>query len=315
MSSNEAVATIDPVNRQVEGKSIGATFIRVQKPDQSTWPDAAIVTVSDQTPLGYIRTDPIVSSLRLSVINNAVSRLTPGSVSLTILDSLFYLDDDREVTVSVVLSDGHRLLVTDPNEIRIESSNASVVNVTSSNYVRAMNEGVAYLNVSWIVCNVVISSEVVEISVFVNRYTPTFTPDAGSAVVPENSAIGYPITTVEAVDEDIHSDVQYNLQDGFFDEIFAVDKITGVVTLIAPLDREQEDQYVLVIEATDQEQRFLIEKCMETTTTEAPTEVVSSGSGMMDTTAPPVDNTNNNNDNTSCIILINTFTVSIQIDR
>ena len=231
-----------------------------------------------------------------------MSRLTPTPVSLTLLDSLFYLDEDREVTVSVVLSDGRRLLITDPTEIHLHSSNISVVTVTN-NYVRALNEGVAYLNVSWVVCNEMILWRVIEVSVAIDRYRPTFIPNTGNVTVPENSPIGYSITTVQAIDEGaigIHNDVQYSLQDGLVSEIFAVDQITGEVTLIAPLDRELEDQYVLVIEATDQVQRNALEMCMEEIATETP--LVSSGS--------EDDTTDDTKTNISCAILINTFTVS-----
>ena len=307
-TGSDSVA-IDPVHRQVEGKSAGAAVIQLRKPDQSTWPGLVTVSVVNGTPLTDLQFDPIISSLRLSAINTAVSRLTPSSVSLSLLDSLFYLNEDREVTVSVVLSDGRRLLITDPTEIYLHSSNTSVVNVTN-NYVRALNEGVAYLNVSWIVCDETILWRVIEVSVAIDRYRPTFTPNTGNVTVPEDSPIGHSITTVQAVDEGAIgtlNDVQYSLQDGFFSEIFAVDQVTGEVTLIAPLDRELEDQYILVIEATDQVQRNALEKCMEEITTETP--LVSSGSEDIE----PL--TDDGRTNISCAIIINTFTVSSLRER
>ena len=103
--------------------------------------------MEDKPPLGYIRLDPIVASFRLFATTSYQSRLIPNDISLEILSGLFYLEQETEVTISVVLDDGRRLLITDPNEIHIISSNTSIVAV-DGNKIIGKNEGHVTLTVS-----------------------------------------------------------------------------------------------------------------------------------------------------------------------
>ena len=247
--------------------------------------DSSNITVEDRTPLGYIRLDPIVASFRLFATTSYQSRLVPNDISLEILSGLFYLEQETEVTISVVLDDGRRLLITDPNEIHIVSSNTSIVAV-DGNKIIGKNEGHVTLTVDWVVCSDVLITEEIDLIVEIDRFRPVFNPDYGNTTVPEDSPVGFVLTTVEATDEDaidIHTDIRYNIQNDPYNGLFVVDEVTGVVYLNGPLDRELQDVYEIIIEATDSVQRQQL-NCIPSTvlpTTVSPTKPpTASGSGL-----------------------------------
>ena len=242
--------------------------------------------MEDKTPLGHIRLDPIVASFRLFATTNYQSRLIPNDISLEILSGLFYLEQETEVTISVVLDDGRRLLITNPNEIQIISSNTSIVAV-DGNKVIGKSEGHVTLTVNWVVCSNVLITEEVDLIVEIDRFRPVFNPDSGNATVPEDSPVGFVLTTVTATDEDaidIHTDIRYNIQNDPYNGLFVVDDVSGVVYLNGPLDRELQDVYEIIIEATDSVQRQQLD-CVPSTvlpTTVSPTTKppTASGSGL-----------------------------------
>lgn len=204
---------------------------------------------------------------------------------MDVLPGLFFIGEETEVTVSVILSDGRRHLITNPNEIVITTSNASIVSVRD-NFITAVSSGVASLNVSWVSCSSYIISTLLEVEVQFDQNIPIFEPTTGQATVLEDSAIGHTITTVQATDRDesIHADVEYGIVNDIYDRLFLVNELTGEVTLNGPLDREVLDRYVLHIEATDRQQRQK-RQCSDATTS-PPTEATASGSGVGDSITP-----------------------------
>ena len=234
----------------------------------------------------------MVASLRLVVTSNPDSRLTPNTVSMEILPGIFYLLEQTEVTISVILSDGHRLLIENPNEIVLESSNTSVVTV-DGNYVIAHAVGVINLNVSWVVCGEILLTKTVEVVVSFDQYRPIFNPVRGNATVPEDTAAGFLIYTVLATDQDsidVHSDdIRYNIKDDPYIGLFVIDEESGEITLNGKLDRESVEIYELEIEATDRVQRNQLE-CIENlnTQTESPDGTIGSGSGAVDVLEPEI---------------------------
>ena len=222
-------------------------------------------------PVTPIRLDAVVASMRLEAEAPA-SRIEPGLVTMELLSGLFYFQEATEVSLSVVLSDGRRLIITDPEEIMIVSSENSKVSV-DKNVVIALDSGDVVLTVSWIVCGEVLLSQQVPIKVMFDEFQPFFDPSSGSATVSEDSHVGAVITTVMAIDQDtlnIHADVQYAIRDDPYDGLFVIDLATGVVTLNSQLDREIQDSYSLLIEATDQLQRQQL-TCVPSESTTAPT--------------------------------------------
>ncbi len=73
--------------------------------------------------------------------------------------------------------------------------------------------------------------------------------------VPENTTIGEDVLTVQAIDTDIGSNgaVRYRIRKDPLGNYrsFSIDPVSGVVTLIQPLDRERQKMYEIRIEAYD----------------------------------------------------------------
>jgi hypothetical protein len=284
--SDASIAVIDDVYGLIKPTgSPGTTDVYI--PKQSTpsgiW-SLKNITVSTNEVLNHVRLDPIIASLRLFVSDPSQSRYSSNEVSLELYSILFYPNERTEVSVSILLSDGRRLLITDPNEILLESTNTSVVSI-DNNYIIAVSEGIVDLRVSWVVCSVKLLERTIQVEVRFNQFRPVFIQSSGDAIIPENSPIGTVIATVEATDQDnvlVPDDIQYSIRNDIWNGLFAVDPITGVVTLNGPLDREYRDNYTVLIDATDSVQRQQL-KCFEQQqTAEPPTEDTTdmdSGSG------------------------------------
>ena len=241
----------------------------------------------ESDPVNPIRLDAVVASLRLEVSEPPTSRIEPGLVTMELLSGLFYFQEEIEVALSVVLSDGRRLIIIDPGEILIISSNNSIVSV-DNNVVIAQSIGDVVLNVSWVVCGEVLLSQDVSIEVRFDQFQPIFDPASGSVIVSEDRPIGTVITQVEAVDQDnlnVHAGVQYTIKDDPYDGLFLVDLTTGKVTLNFQLDREVQENYQLLIEATDQFQRQQL-MCVNPEPTTAPTSVTTPTTAATSSTTP-----------------------------
>ncbi|XDV15742.1 hypothetical protein PO909_015754 [Leuciscus waleckii] len=86
----------------------------------------------------------------------------------------------------------------------------------------------------------------------INDNSPVFENHPATVSVPEDHKLGDNVTSVTATDADagFNGEVRYTLLGGA--GRFNVDQETGVITLAAPLDRETQDTYHLVITAQDQ---------------------------------------------------------------
>ncbi|CAM4471676.1 unnamed protein product [Leuciscus chuanchicus] len=86
----------------------------------------------------------------------------------------------------------------------------------------------------------------------INDNSPVFENHPATVSVPENHKLGDNVTSVTATDADagFNGEVRYTLLGSA--GRFNVDQETGVITLAAPLDRETQDTYHLVITAQDQ---------------------------------------------------------------
>lgn len=90
----------------------------------------------------------------------------------------------------------------------------------------------------------------------VNDNAPEWPMDPIVINVPENSAIGsvlYNFTATDA-DDGINGDIQYKLlkQTPMDKTTFAVDPLTGHLSQLLPIDYEELNEYLLVVQATDQ---------------------------------------------------------------
>ncbi|XP_043223379.1 protein dachsous-like [Amphibalanus amphitrite] len=87
----------------------------------------------------------------------------------------------------------------------------------------------------------------------INDNRPTFPPTSVTNVS-EGAQVGAVVTTVTANDVDTSPALTYSFAGGAArQEAFAIDRFTGRITLIEPLDRETQDQYVLMVTASDTE--------------------------------------------------------------
>lgn len=224
--------------------------------------------------------------MRLSLTSEpANSRLSQTDVTLEILSSLFFFQERAEVTVSVVLSNGRRVVINNPDELLIQSSNESIVSV-ENNFIVAEDVGTVELNITWVVCGRILEQSIIEVTVDFDQHRPIFTMDIQDAMVIENSPIGTSITTIEACDMDFSNcyderrDTEYRFQDESYSYggLFALDQISGVLSVNGLIDRESRDRYTLIIEATDRQQRQA-EQALNRVVCPPGTEVSRSGDG------------------------------------
>ena len=96
------------------------------------------------------------------------------------------------------------------------------------------------------------SIEVQVIVLDVNDNRPTFEHDYYEAVVPENVPTGSIILRVRATDPDegANGDIRYRLDDQF-QELFAVDDVTGDLIVVGEIDYERATGYHLIVSAVD----------------------------------------------------------------
>ena len=89
----------------------------------------------------------------------------------------------------------------------------------------------------------------------VNDNSPKFPDDTYEGIVRENQLPGATVMTISAVDDDDPNEngnaiMTYKLLDDA-DGLFKIDRDSGLITTRATLDREQTDQFKLVVKATD----------------------------------------------------------------
>lgn len=86
-----------------------------------------------------------------------------------------------------------------------------------------------------------------------NEYAPEFTTQSYQVIVPENEPLHSIILTINATDRDSGPNgmVRYSLTDDNYRKDFAVDELTGSVSIIEPLDYDTIQEYHLNITARD----------------------------------------------------------------
>lgn len=225
---------------------------------------ASVTIMRSNDNVNRMMIDPILASLRLRLNGNpASSRLDETEVTLEILSELFFEEQRTPVTMSAILANGRRIVITDPSEIRLQSSNTSIVSV-DNNFVIAKRAGTAELNVTWVVCGRILGMKIIQITVDLDDHGPIFANDTQAVSVVENSPLGTTIATIFADDLDFartdlsRRDTEYRFmnESDTHGGLFVLDRITGVISLNGLLDRERLDRYSIRIQATDREQRL-----------------------------------------------------------
>lgn len=258
---SSGVAAINTEQRSIQGLSPGQTELSLKIGSSGVPFDTlANITVTENV-VNIRKLDPIIASLRLSLSSDrADNRLETTEVSLQVRPSLFFTQERAEVTASVILNDGRRVVIDDSNLLKIQSSNDSIVRV-EDNFIIAEEMGTINLMVSFVVCGRQLASSIVEVTVDIDQNRPTFADDSQDAEIVENSPMGTLVTTVRAVDLDFaaneETDTEYRFRDeaSSSDRLWTINPITGEIYLNGPIDRETRDSYELIVEATDRSQR------------------------------------------------------------
>ena len=254
---------VDRLRGVVQGRVEGDTQLSLGLQQGSNTVGATTFIRVRNTTVSPLMIDPVIAALRLrkDPNNSPDSRLGQTGVILEVLSGLFYLQEQAEVTVSALLENGRRIVIDDPTELDIQSSNNSIVSV-DGNFITAEEVGIVNLNVSWVVCGRVLGMRSIEVAVEFAQNRPIFMNDTQVADVIETAEVGTIITTVNAVDFDFtESNARPDTEYRFATEmdshggLFELDRITGELRLNGPLDRETLDRYVIIIEATDRDQR------------------------------------------------------------
>uniref|UniRef100_A0A4W5JBD6 Protocadherin Fat 4 n=1 Tax=Hucho hucho TaxID=62062 RepID=A0A4W5JBD6_9TELE len=86
-----------------------------------------------------------------------------------------------------------------------------------------------------------------------NHHTPEFSQSQVTATIPESLAVGTAIRTLSARDKDkeMNGLIAYNITSGNDKGLFAVNSITGILSLANHLDFEEKQRYELRVTATD----------------------------------------------------------------
>ena len=106
----------------------------------------------------------------------------------------------------------------------------------------------------------------VEITVLaINQYPPVFLP-TNPVSIPEDTGLGTFVVTVNATDGDfgINGVVRYSITGGNIGNAFAIDSVTGDISVAAPLNHTILSSYNLILTATDQ----AVSNAMSGTTTQ-----------------------------------------------
>jgi len=252
----------------VEGRTIsavdtGVAAINMNGPDGNSL-RSRIIEV-ENTNIGIRQFDSIASFLQISVQQESTMRLEPSVVRLQVIPGLFFARARVNVTVTAILDDGSRLLLTDPSEVIVTSLNESVVTVEGLTLVAQSPGSGELIQVEWVVCGVVLANSTADITVTFDFDRPTFPNTTAMISLPEDQRSGEVIYTVTAIDSDavtdqsVHADIEYALQIGSdYDGLFSIDKNTGEILLTRSLDREARDSYMVVVLATDARQRMIM---------------------------------------------------------
>lgn len=156
------------------------------------------------------------------------------------------LDDSSRLRYKIINGNTKNLFKIDKNtgEILVKSNEGlRLDNIPTNNIVLSVqvSDGVQK------------DTATVEIGVRdVNDRSPTFERSEYSAMIPEDSQIGVIVEQVQATDADYgaNAEISYRIQRGAYDD-FAIDSVTGEVTLSGKLNYDTRSYYELQIVAMD----------------------------------------------------------------
>lgn len=255
-SANSSIVEVLAPAGLIAGRQTGQTSVSISGAPSVP---AVEVNATNAKSLTVLYLEASVSTQRLKYSGQLpFSRTGTSDVEVDVLPGLYgFGEPQAPIVVSAVLDDGSRMYVTDYTMLTITSLNSSVVNV-SDGVVTGLSPGSGDLvEVTWTVCAGKEESANATFEVLLNRNRPEFNATNASVEVEESRPRGSVIYQVTATDMDTsyNAEVEYTIVGTDHSGLFAVDTLTGEVSITEELDAEERQQYSLVIEATDFSQR------------------------------------------------------------
>lgn len=151
---------------------------------------------------------------------------------------------NAEIDYIIISGNGSENFMVNKIDGWISVSKALIADKTYTLQIRAVDRGVPPQHDETHV-TIIVTGE--------NRFSPMFTALSYQVIVPENEPIGSTILTVTASDNDDGPNgmVRYSISGGNERKEFAVDSITGAVTILQSLDYDLIQEYQLNITAED----------------------------------------------------------------
>lgn len=86
----------------------------------------------------------------------------------------------------------------------------------------------------------------------INDNSPHFDPESFAIDIQEDAAIGTNVTHVKATDADsgLNAEIRYSLEGSA--GMFSINSVTGLIIVVATLDRETQDEFTFIVVARDQ---------------------------------------------------------------
>lgn len=210
----------------------------------------------------------LVASAAVTTTPTTVRSVSRQSALLSLPRFVTFRQSRIDVSVSALFSDGTRSqLSLQPGlstSVSVVAFNDSIVTsrtdaIDGFPHLRAVGQADGdIVEVTWQSCGGLAVTGLGRFNISLNQHPPVFAEDARVVSINESVAVGSQFITVVAIDNDattIHSSIEYEILSGNEEGFFAIDTISGVVTLRRSLDFEQRRQFVIVVQATDSEQR------------------------------------------------------------
>ncbi|XP_053556199.1 protocadherin-23 [Bombina bombina] len=180
--------------------------------------------------------------------NSHVTSLLEGLVFDTFVIQVFAADADSglngQIDYMIISGNEDKEFVIDSRR-GIISTNTILDREIKSSYrltIQASDRGSPSLSSTSVVTVLVVD---------INDNAPTI-PPIGAVLINEDTPIGSIVTQVTANDVDLMSPITYVFtEDGNPGRKFAIDRLSGIITLIGSLDYEETSQYYLRIHASD----------------------------------------------------------------
>jgi hypothetical protein len=178
---------------------------------------------------------PVPNSPSFSIAENSATGTVVGAVSAT--------DIDAGQSLSFAITSGN-------------TSGAFAINATTGQITVAGSLDAEVISLYSLVVSVTDNgspalSANTNISILIDDVNEAPTVGAGSFNVDENSASGSHVGYVSASDQDIGQTLVYSILSGNEAGKFAIDGVTGQITVVGSLDFEAVPAYALVVQATD----------------------------------------------------------------